>query len=48
VLVAALIVKEMPLEILRWLVAGVVIIAAGMMLTGGLKEAPAEAPARAG
>lgn len=47
VLVAALLVKEMPLEILRWLVAGVVIIAAGMMLASGLKPAPAEAPARA-
>lgn len=32
VLVAALIVKEMPLELLRWLVTGVVLIAALMML----------------
>ncbi len=40
VLVAAFIVKEMPLDILRWLVAGVVIIAAAMMLASAIK-APA-------
>jgi len=34
VLVAALIVKELPLDALRWLVAGVVIAAAIMMLAG--------------
>ncbi|NWG93433.1 MAG: permease [Parvularculaceae bacterium] len=45
VLVAALIVKEMPLDLLRWMVAAVVILAAGMMLASGLK--PEEAPARA-
>ena len=36
VLVAALIVKEMPLEILRWLVTGVVLIAAAMMLASAM------------
>ncbi len=38
VLVAALIVKEMPLDLLRWLVAAVVLIAAIMMLASGLKS----------
>lgn len=37
VLVAALIVKEMPLDILRWMVSLVVLIAAGMLLSSGLK-----------
>lgn len=41
VLVAALIVKEMPLDALRWLVSAVVLIAAGMLLSSGLKPAPA-------
>lgn len=44
VLVAAFIVKEMPLDILRWLVSGVVLIAAGMLLSSGLKT-PARAAA---
>ncbi|MFZ5616846.1 MAG: sulfite exporter TauE/SafE family protein [Pseudomonadota bacterium] len=37
VLVAAFIVKEMPLDILRWLVSGVVFIAAGMLLSSGVR-----------
>ncbi|MEK7264830.1 MAG: sulfite exporter TauE/SafE family protein [Pseudomonadota bacterium] len=41
VFVAAFIVKEMPLDILRWLVSAVVLIAAGMLLSSGLKSAPA-------
>lgn len=41
VLVAAFIVKEMPLDLLRWLVSAVVLIAAGMLLSSGLKSAPA-------
>jgi len=41
VLIAAFIVKEMPLELLRWLVSAVVIIAAGMLLSSALKTAPA-------
>ena len=41
VLVAAFIVKEMPLDALRWLVSAVVLVAAGMLLSGGLKSAPA-------
>lgn len=45
VLVAAFVVKEMPLDILRWLVSFVVLIAAGMLLSSGLKTpAPAVAP----
>lgn len=40
VLVAAFIVKEMPLDALRWLVSAVVLIAAGMLLSSGLKSAP--------
>lgn len=36
VLVAALVVKEMPLDVLRWLVALVVILAAAVMLRAGL------------
>jgi uncharacterized membrane protein YfcA len=39
VLVAALVVKELPLDALRWLVAGAVIIAALMMLAG-VRAAP--------
>jgi len=41
VLVAALIVKEMPLDLLRWLVSGVVLIASTMLISSGLKSAPA-------
>ncbi|MDZ7628681.1 MAG: sulfite exporter TauE/SafE family protein [Parvularculaceae bacterium] len=40
VLVAALIVKELPLDTLRWLVAGVVVLAALMMLTSAREAAP--------
>ena len=40
VLVAALIVKEMPLEALRWLVTGVVLIAALMMLAAAARSEP--------
>jgi uncharacterized membrane protein YfcA len=40
VLVAAFIVKEMPLEALRWLVTGVVLIAAAMMLASAAKPEP--------
>jgi uncharacterized membrane protein YfcA len=48
VLIAAFIVKEMPLDILRWLVSFVVLIAAGMLLSSGLKTpAPAIAPKEA-
>lgn len=36
---AALVVKEFPFDTLRWLVAGVVILAALMMLAGA-KDAP--------
>ncbi len=43
VLVAAFIVKEMPLDLLRWLVSGVVLIAAIMLIASGLKDAPAPA-----
>ncbi len=39
VLLAAFVVKELPLDALRWLVAGVVILAALMMLAGA-REAP--------
>ncbi|MFN3959362.1 MAG: TSUP family transporter [Parvularculaceae bacterium] len=42
VLVAAFIVKELPLDALRWLVAGVVILAALMMLAGGGKTAKSD------
>jgi len=41
VLIAAFIVKEMPLDLLRWLVSGVVLIAAMMLIASGLKETPA-------
>ena len=47
VLVAALVVKEMPLDLLRWLVAGVVILAAGMMLASGVKSSIAAPSAKA-
>ena len=36
VLIAAFIVKEMPLDVLRWLVSIVVLAAAGMLLSSGL------------
>jgi uncharacterized membrane protein YfcA len=36
VFVAAFIIKEMPLEALRWLVAAVVLYAAGVMLHAAL------------
>ncbi len=39
VLLAALVVKEMPLDALRWLVAGVVILAALLMLAGARESA---------
>lgn len=39
VLLAALVVKEMPLDTLRWLVAGVVILAALMMLSSARESA---------
>ncbi len=45
VLVAAFIVKEMPLEALRWLVTGVVLIAALMMLAAAMKPEPKTASA---
>ncbi|MFN0024528.1 MAG: sulfite exporter TauE/SafE family protein [Parvularculaceae bacterium] len=38
VLLAAFVVKEMPLDVLRWLVAGVVLIAAIMMLTSARRS----------
>lgn len=38
VLLAAFVVKELPLEILRWLVVAVVLIAAATMLRSGLKK----------
>lgn len=38
VLIAALIIKEMPLEYVRWLVVGVVLIAATMMLRSAAKN----------
>jgi uncharacterized membrane protein YfcA len=38
VLIAALVVKEMPLEYVRWLVVGVVLIAAAMMLRSAAKS----------
>lgn len=41
VMLAAFVVKEMPLDVLRWVVAGVVVLAAVMMLAGarnGAKE----------
>ncbi len=38
VLVAAFVVKEMPLDALRWLVSAVVLVAAMMLLAGGLIE----------
>lgn len=41
VLLAALVVKEMPLDVLRWLVAGVVVLAALTMLASA-REAPKE------
>lgn len=47
VLVAAFIVKEMPLDILRWLVSAVVLIAAGMLLSSGLKKPASTAPMEA-
>lgn len=47
VLVAAFIVKEMPLDMLRWLVSIVVLIAAGMLLSSGIKEQPARIENRA-
>lgn len=40
VLVAAFIVKEMPLDALRWLVSAVVLVAAGMLLSSGVKASP--------
>lgn len=46
VLVAALIVREMPLDLLRWLVSIVVLIAAGMLLSSGLKNEDAPVTAR--
>jgi uncharacterized membrane protein YfcA len=42
VLLAALVVKELPLDALRWLVAGVVILAALMMLAGVRETASAK------
>lgn len=45
VLVAALIVKEMPLDLLRWLVTGVVLVAALMMLASAARAEPAPAKA---
>lgn len=47
VLVAAFVVKEMPLDILRWLVSVVVLIAAGMLLSSGLKKPASTAPMEA-
>ncbi len=47
VLIAAFIVKEMPLDILRWLVSGVVLIAAGMLLSSGFKNPASVAPGEA-
>jgi uncharacterized membrane protein YfcA len=38
VLVAAFIVKEMPLDLLRWLVSAVVLVAAFMLLVSGLAQ----------
>jgi uncharacterized membrane protein YfcA len=38
VLVAAFVVKELPLDALRWLVSAVVLVAAMMLLAGGLIE----------
>lgn len=40
VLLAAFVVKEMPLDVLRWLVAGVVTLAAVMMLAGAREPSP--------
>ena len=40
VMLAALVVKEMPLDILRWVVAGVVVLAALMMLAAARESAP--------
>ena len=37
VLIAALVIKDMPLEYVRWLVVGVVLIAATMMLRSAAK-----------
>jgi uncharacterized membrane protein YfcA len=45
VLVAALIVKEMPVDALRWLVTAVVLIAAVMMLLSAAKPEPARTAA---
>jgi len=47
VLLAAFLVREMPVALLRWLVVVVVLYAAAVMLHAGLKgrRAPAEAPA---
>ncbi len=40
VLLAAFVVKEMPLDVLRWVVAGVVVLAALMMLASAREGAP--------
>jgi uncharacterized membrane protein YfcA len=40
VMLAAFVVKEMPLDALRWVVAGVVVIAALMMLASARETAP--------
>ncbi|MGH8288192.1 MAG: TSUP family transporter [Steroidobacteraceae bacterium] len=45
VLIAGYLVKSMPLEWLKWLVACVVLYAAVMMLTSALRRAPASDPA---
>jgi uncharacterized membrane protein YfcA len=48
VLAAAFIVKEMPLDLLRWLVAIVVVIAAAMMIASGLSSRDGEVGSKKG
>lgn len=43
VMIAAFVVKEMPLDVLRWLVSAVVLAAAFMLLSSGLAEHSADA-----
>ncbi len=47
VLIAAFIVKEMPLDMVRWLVVVVVLYTATSLLYDGLRERPTETPAKA-